>query len=283
LLGLGVVLLTAVGGGLAWLDARELTLRHPVAAVLSAIGMWAPIEPEMVLISRDKGHGMRFEMGLKSPKEPWLGPVHAVEVARPFLIGKHEVTFAEYDHFALATWRKLPSDQGWGREDRPVINVSWDDAVAYAEWLSNETHKHFRLPSEAEWEYAARGGTQTAYWWGDEIRQDGKVWANCNGCGSEWELKQSAPVGSFAANPFGLQDTAGNVWEWVQDCWHVNYDGAPDDGSAWGESEDGGCGRRVVRGGSWFTVPVLLRSAHRSSYVADGRLVRLGFRLAQDL
>jgi len=163
-----------------------------------------------------------------------------------------------------------------------VINVSWDDAVAYAEWLSKETHKHFRLASEAEWEYAARGGTQTAYWWGDEIRRDGKVWANCDGCGSKWDLKQTAPVGSFAENPFGLQDTAGNVWEWVQDCWHKNYVGAPTDGSAWGSEAGGDCGRRVVRGGAWNNAPEFLRSAGRTRSDADSRYLYLGFRLAQD-
>jgi formylglycine-generating enzyme required for sulfatase activity/energy-coupling factor transporter ATP-binding protein EcfA2 len=248
--GLGVVLLAVAGGGLAWLDAEGLTTRHPLAATLSAMGMWEPIEPEMALVSADPPRIMHFRMGLASADESGLGPVHEVRFARHFKIGKREVTFAEYDRFALATWRKLPDDQGWCREDRPVINVFWEEAAAYAAWLAEETGKSYRLPSEVEWEHAARGGTTTDYWWGDDVKQDGKVWANCNGCGSEWDAKQTAPVGRFPENPFGLKDTAGNVWEWVQDCWHAGYEGAPDDGSPWGEGGGGDCGRRVVRGGA---------------------------------
>ena len=282
--GIGVIVFAAFVAGLAgqvWLDSQNLTLQHPIAAARSAMGFWAPIEPEagMVLISKEKGHGMRFKMGLDSAREPWMGPVHEVQFTGPFLIGKHEVTFAEYDRFALATWRKLPDDQGWGRDDRPVINVSWDEAVAYAKWLRDETDKDYRLPKEAEWEYAARGGTGTAYWWGNDIREDGEVWANCNGCGSEWDMKKTAPVDSFKENPFGLKNTAGNVWEWIQDCWHENYDGAPTDGSAWEEKAGG---RRVVRGGSGTDVPGFLRSASRYRYGADYRNATLGFRLAQD-
>jgi formylglycine-generating enzyme required for sulfatase activity len=236
----------------------------------------------MVLISADAGYAMRFAMGEESAKEPWMGPVHAVRFAHSFRIGKSEVTFAEYDRFALATWRRLASDQGWGRENRPIINVAWDDAVAYAEWLFEQTGKHYRLPSEAEWEYAARGGTTNAYWWGDEVQQDGKVWANCSGCGGQWDLKQTAPVGSFAANPFGLQDTAGNVWEWVEDCWHGNYQGAPKDGSVWREQDGGDCRGRVVRGGSWYSFPEYLRSATRDWDNTAVRNFYFGFRLAQD-
>jgi hypothetical protein len=187
--GLGVLVLAAGLAGLIWLDSRGLTVRHPMAAILSTVGMWAPIEPETIRISAEAGHPMRFQMGLASTEEPWMGPVHEVHLARPFGIGKLEVTFAEYDRFALATWRKLPADQGWGREDRPVINVSWEDAAAYAQWLRDETGKRYRLPSEAEWKYAARAGTDTLYWWGEDIKEDGKVWANCNGCGSEWDYK----------------------------------------------------------------------------------------------
>jgi formylglycine-generating enzyme required for sulfatase activity len=282
--GLGVITLVVFVAGLTgqvWLDSHHLTLRHPMAAIRSAMGFWPPIEPDsgMALIAKEKGQSMRFKMGLDSAEEPWLGRVHEVEFARSFLIGKREVSFAEYDRFALATWRKLPDDQGWGRDDRPVINVTWDDAVAYVQWLRDETHKNYRLPTEAEWEYAARGGRDTAYWWGDEIRQDGKVWANCNGCGSEWDGQQTAPVDSLEENPFGLKNTAGNVWEWIQDCGHDNYDGAPPDGSAW---EEKGCGRRVVRGGSWKIGPGYLRSANRSGNDTGNRHFTLGFRLAQD-
>jgi formylglycine-generating enzyme required for sulfatase activity len=158
-----------------------------------------------------------------------------------------------------------------------VINVSWKDAVAYAEWLSKQTGKRYRLPTEAEWEFAARAGTTTSYWWGDEVVENR---ANCRGCGSQWGGEQTAPAGSFKPNPFGLYDTAGNVWEWVQDCWHDSYKGAPGDGSAW---EEEGCGQRVMRGGSWGNGPEDVRSAGRSRNYPDSRSIHVGFRLAQDI
>src|SRR4030095_12126351 len=114
-----------------------------------------------------------------------------------------------YDQFAKATGRDVPFDEGWGKDSRPVIRVSWEDAVSYTLWLSEKTGKRYRLPAEAEWEYAARGGKASAYWWDKDLIK-GK--ANCNGCGSEWDNKQTAPVGSFEANPFGIYDTAGNVY-----------------------------------------------------------------------
>ena len=139
----------------------------------------------------------------------------------------------------------LADERGWGRGRRPVINVSWEDAVAYTKWLSGQTGERCRLPSEAEWEYAARAGSVTKYSWGNEI---GSNQANCDVCGSQWDGKQTAPVGSFDPNGWGLHDLHGNVWEWVQDCWNGSYQGAPTNGSAW---ESGDCSRRVLRGGSW--------------------------------
>jgi formylglycine-generating enzyme required for sulfatase activity len=174
--------------------------------------------PEMVVIPAGE-----FEMGdLKGDGDQNEQPVHTVRIIKPFAIGRHVVTFEEFDRFAKPTGRKLPADSGWGRGRQPVINVSWDDAAAHAEWLSQQTAKRYRLPSEAEWEYAARGGTKTAYWWGNQMRND---MAKSGG--------GTSPVGSFPPNPFGLYDTAGNVWEWVQDCWHKSYNGAPTDGSVW--------------------------------------------------
>ena len=211
-------------------------------------------------------------------------PVRQVEFSRPFAMNTYEVTFEEYDAFALATGRELPDDQGWGRGRRPVINVTWEDATVYAKWLSAETGKRYRLPTEAEWEYAARAGTETPYWWGDDIKQDSKVWANCNDCGSPWDGNETAPVGQFPANGFGLYDMAGNVLEWVQDCWHDSYKGAPEDGSvAWEEDGKGECDRRVFRGGYWGAIPAYLRSAARSGVGADDGGNGLGFRLAQDI
>jgi formylglycine-generating enzyme required for sulfatase activity len=181
--------------------------------------------PEMVVIPAGKfrmgdtqGNGAKDEQ-----------PVHEVHIRGRIAVSRYEITFDQYDAFAKAAGRDLPDDEGWGRGRRPVVRVSWDDAVAYARWLSQQTGKHYRLPSEAEWEYAARAGTETTYWWGNEIKQG---LANCIGCGSRWDNQQTAPVGSFKPNPFGLYDTAGNVSEWVQDCWHDSYQGAPSDGSA---------------------------------------------------
>ena len=141
-----------------------------------------------------------------------------------------------------------------------MINVSWEDAEAYVAWLSRETGEAYRLPSESEWEYAARAGTTTRYTWGQDI---GRNRANCGDCGSRWDGDRTAPVGSFAANGWGLHDMHGNVWEWVADCWHENYARAPRDGSAW--TSGGNCGRRVLRGGSWFLSPAFLRSAIATS------------------
>ncbi|MEL0082401.1 MAG: SUMF1/EgtB/PvdO family nonheme iron enzyme, partial [Gammaproteobacteria bacterium] len=195
----------------------------------------------------------------------------------PFAISVTEVTFNEYGLFVKAVGGRLPDDQGWGRGERPVINVSWDDARAYAAWLSSQTGHRYRLPSESEWEYAARAGTSSAYWWG---RKPGKNRANCWGCGSEWDGVKTAPVSSFAANPWGLRDTSGNVLEWVADCMHKNYKGAPVDGSAWQQS---GCTERVVRGGSWSNPADGSRVAKRVGIRADVRQDNLGFRLVREL
>jgi formylglycine-generating enzyme required for sulfatase activity len=158
-----------------------------------------------------------------------------------------------------------------------VINVNWDDAQHFVAWLWRITGKPYRLLSEAEWEYAARAGSTTAYYWGDAI---GKGNANCIACGSRWDNRQTAPVGSFTANPFGLHEMHGNVWEWVEDCWHDGYTGAPSDGSAWisGDSE-----YRVLRGGSWFNIPQGLRSAYRYKYSSANRFHLIGLRVGRTL
>ena len=166
-----------------------------------------------------------------------------VTIPQPVALSVHEVTFEDYDRF---TYPNKVDDEGWGRGRRPVINVSWDDAQDYVAWLSARTGGAYRLPSEAEWEYAARAGTTTKYSWGNEI---GVNRANCgaNRCGDQWEY--TAPAGSFRPNAFGLFDMHGNVWEWVQDCWQASHAGAPVDGS---ERLSGDCAVRVLRGGSWF-------------------------------
>ena len=176
------------------------------------------VKPEMVKVPKGK-----FMMGA-SPLDKYARsnekPTHMVSFDKSFAIGKYEVTFEQYDMFAIATKRPFPRDDGWGRGNRPVINVSWEDAAAYAQWLSSVTGESYRLPSEAEWEYAARAGSNTPYWWGNDI---GFANAMCKGCNSGMEnINRTAPVGSFPANKFGVHDTAGNVSEWVQDCYQDN-------------------------------------------------------------
>ena len=229
--------------------------------------------PEMVVIPAGS-----FLMGCVSGRD--CGeyesdvPVHRVRIAS-FEMSKYEVTFEEYDAFTDATGRERANDQGWGRGRRPVINVSWYDAVAYTQWLSSQTGKNYRLPSEAEWEYAARAGSTTVYSWGNYI---GRNRANCKSCGSQWDEKQTAPVGSFEANGWGLHDMHGNVWEWVQDQWNYSYRGAPTDGSA---LENLGEIDRMARGGSWYDVPRYLRSAARGGGDEINRSNHCGFRVAR--
>ncbi len=203
-------------------------------------------------------------------------PAHEVTV-KAFALSKYEVTFEEYDLFTDMTGRERADDRGFGRGRRPVINITWEDAVAYAAWLSEQTGKSYRLPSEAEWEYAARAGTVTRFSWGNDA---GRNRANCNGCGSEWDNEQTAPVGSFAANGWGLYDMHGNVWEWTQDCYNNRYAGAPTDGSAW---ESGICSVRVLRGGAWYIDPWFLRSSYRESLNIIAGSFYVGFRIAQSL
>jgi formylglycine-generating enzyme required for sulfatase activity len=178
-----------------------------------------------------------------------------------------------------------PPDRGWGRGDRPVINVSWDDARAYADWLSDQTGQRYRLPTEAEWEYAARAGTTTPFWTGDCIHTDQANYDgnyDYNGCGAKTGVHrgQTVPAGSLPPNAFGLHEIAGNVWEWVEDCWHSSYAGAPTDGSAWVEADGGECAR-VVRGGSWDFVARFLRAPARNRSSPSYRNNDFGFRLAR--
>ena len=213
-------------------------------------------------------------------------PQHRVTIARPFAVSKYDVTFNDWDACVSVggcVRKDRASDVDWGRDTRPVINVSWDDAQQYVAWLARMTGKPYRLLTDAEFEYAARAGTQTIYPWGNDI---GKNNANCSGCGSRWSGSadntwQTAPVGSFAANRFGLHDMVGNVWKWVQDCYHPNYNGAPTDGSAWATSGD--CTARVIRGGSWGNGPEDVRPAFRDRSATNNRNYTTGFRLGRTL
>jgi formylglycine-generating enzyme required for sulfatase activity len=197
--------------------------------------------------------------------------VHLVMVPA-FRLSVYDVTFDEYDVFAIATGRLRPNDEGWGRGRRPVINVSWDDAQAFIGWLKDRSGKRFRLPSEAEWEYAARGGSTTDYPWGNEFDI-----SRANGNSIK---DRTVPVGTFASNKFRVCEVVGNVSQWTQDCWHLSYKGAPTDGSAW---TSGDCTCRVYRGGAWFNSPFLLRVPSRGCSRSEASGNGLGFRLAEDL
>ena len=233
--------------------------------------------PEMVVVPA--GSFLMGEPADEEGRDHDEGPVHRVTIDTPFAVGVYEVTFAEWDRCVRAggCGGYRPDDEGWGRGRRPVIHVSWKDAQAYVAWLSGESGARYRLLSEAEWEYVARAGSETAYSWGNSI---GRNRANCDGCGSRWDNERTAPVGSFQANAFGLYDVHGNILEWVEDCWNDSYAGAPTDGSAW---EQGHCHTRVLRGGSWVNYPWNLRSANRYRKTTLSRFFNVGFRVARRL
>jgi formylglycine-generating enzyme required for sulfatase activity len=231
--------------------------------------------PEMVVIPAGE-----FMMGSPRTEEgryPNEGPQHLITIAQPFAVSKFAVTFADWDACFLIGGCAHVSDSGFGRGTMPVVNVGWEEAKQYAAWFSKMTGRPYRLLTQTEWEYAARAGSATAYFWGDQI---GKGNANCSYCGSQWDGRQTSPVGSFKPNAFGLYDMAGNVWQLVQDCYHEDYNGAPTDGSGW---ITGDCHNPVVRGGSWGTDTRELRSARSSLFSADDRDFHVGFRLGRTL
>jgi formylglycine-generating enzyme required for sulfatase activity len=224
--------------------------------------------PEMVVIPAGS-----FVMGSPA-SEPGRydneGPQRTVSIAR-FAVGKYDITFDQWAACVNGegcTSNPNPSDNGWGRGNRPVINVSWNDAQEYVRWLSQRTGHTYRLLTEAEWEYAARAGTTTAYYTGDSISAQQ----------ASFNSSSTRPVGSYAPNNFGLYDMAGNVWQWVQDCYADSYVGHASDGSAF---ETGNCSDRVIRGGSWNYFPQVLRSAFRFRFSPSFRYFFLGFRLAR--
>ena len=268
-------------------DATGYLLRRQATALIAA-GEKARRSgfrecPEMVVLPSGS-----FRMGSPSweaGRADDEGPVRRVRIGYAFAVGKYEVTFAEWDacvsEGGCGGYR--PPDRGWGRGKRPVINVSWEDAKGYVDWLSRKTGKEYRLLSESELEYAARAGTAEPFHTGGTISTDR---ANYNGNyvyggGVKGvDRRKTVPVGSFGSNGFGLHDMHGNVWEWVEDCWNGSYAGAPSDGSAW---KRGNCGQRVLRGGSWFNYPGLLRSANRIRYYSGFRDYNNGFRVARTL
>ena len=230
----------------------------------------APWCPKMVVIPAGK-----FMMGSPDhdPKaHDREKPLHRVSIDYRLAVGCYPLTFEEYDHFCETSGHKEPKDWGWGRRRRPVTDVSWTDAKSYVAWLANETGQPYRLLSEAEWEYACRAGTTTRYWWGNKATPQNANYAS--------EIGMTNEVDRYPANPWGLSDMHGNVWEWVEDCLHPDYQGAPDDGSAW---TTGHCRDRMARGGAWNTGSSEVRSAQRQDYSTSisGRMI--GFRVGRAL
>ena len=238
--------------------------------------------PEMVVVPPGS-----FDMGSPETEEMRFdaeGPQHRVTIRKAFAAGVFEVTFREWDACVSdgGCGGYRPDDE-WGRYEHPVIDVNWEDAKGYVDWLRRKTGKKYRLLSEAEWEYAARAGTRTPFHTGrtistEQANYDGNY---TYGSGQKGRYRErTVPVGSFEPNGFGLYDMHGNVYEWVEDCWNVNYRRAPDDGSAWLR---GDCAHRVLRGGSWLDLPQYLRSAFRGRYTTGNRLNFVGFRVARTL
>jgi formylglycine-generating enzyme required for sulfatase activity/class 3 adenylate cyclase len=241
-------------------------LPAPQVAVLPPIQPAAPtaaVEPEMVALP-----GGSFAMG--GNEDPSERPVHRVAIAA-FAIGRYPVRVREWKACVAA---KACADVASDADEAPVANVSWNDTQQFTAWLSQATHKPYRLPSEAEWEYAARGGTATQYWWGNHPQAG---LANCKGCGEPYDAKEPLKAGSFLPNPFGLYDMGGGVDQWVADCFHRNYQGAPADGSPW---LGGDCTAHVLRGGSWKNDPGYVRPASRNQYDTGIRYPTHGFRVA---
>lgn len=216
-------------------------------------------------------------------------PTYKVTINKPFAIGKYEVTFEEYDLFCEETKTKKPEDEGWGRENLPVINISWDDAHSYVKWLSQQTGKKYFLPSEAQWEYAARAGTQTNYWWGnkpgDKLAQcaDCAAINRCEDCKDVPLLDEgTAPVGSYTANPFGLYDVHGNVMEWVADCGFKTHSSKPSDGTT---RRGGDCNKHIMKNGSWWNNVNFIRASVRGSAFDDPdyKSFHVGFRVAREV
>ena len=285
-------LLKSVIGPAIW--SQETPADEPVVTQLPETGGLPepgkqPVTPRQELAARGsfqdrlRGNGLAPQM-VKLPAAGYVmgsqgnslnfdeGPQHVVSLPR-FAISKHEVTFADYDRFARASGVRLPYDETWGRGNRPVINVSWNDAQAYVRWLSAQTGQTYRLPTESQWEFAARAAELTSWPWNEAVDE---VHANCFDCGSEWDQGSTAPVGQFSANHFGLYDMGGNVQEWTEDCYRKGYTGAPADGSA---LQIPGCTQHAVRGGSYTSPLKSLRGSSRAQYDRDTRLDNLGFRI----
>ena len=246
-----------------------VAVQKPGAAGLSEVTD-CPACPVLVALPRGA-----FVMGTNGG-DPSEKPAHNVSIGEGFAIGKFEVTVEQW--LACSATLACPHISSEAApKNTPARDLSWDDAQSYVKWLAKLTGKAYRLPTEAEWEFAARGGTATRYWWGEQMK---KGTADCKDCGEPWRQEQPVAVGSFAANPYGLHDMNGSVWEWVADCWHNTYKGAPADGRAW---DDPSCRVRVIRGGSWREGASYMPSTTRFKYDADVRQSQNGFRVARSL
>ena len=265
-----VLPLLVVGVMGVWLFQSELTLHQALLTARSKV-MSIHQEPEMVRIP-----GGTFAQGdVEGVGHADEQPLRDVTVPE-FLLGKFEVTFEEYQRYTIAMGKDLPNDENWGEGQRPVINVSWDDAKAYAQWLSEATGKPYRLSTESEWEYVARSGDKQETWAGTSEESELVNYA-------VFGAIKTVEVGSKQRNEFWIYDLSGNVWEWVEDCWHDNYNGAPTDGAAWLEAGGAICTQRVIRGGAWGNGPGTIRSSDRDRGSPVNLNDFIGFRLAQDI
>jgi formylglycine-generating enzyme required for sulfatase activity len=240
---------------------------------ITALSAFKECETCPVMVALPEG---RFSMG--STNGPGSEqPVREVTIGQSFAIGKYEVTVAEWKACSRAGACRDIGDPEPGDTERPMQNVSWPDAQAFTAWLSSTTGMTYRLPSEAEWEYAARGGKSSKFWWGDSLL---KGQANCSDCQDDWDRKKPSSIGAFDANPFGLHDMNGGVAEWVVDCWIANYRSAPSDASA---RVNNSCPQRVLRGGSWRSKSNGLTSSSRFYYDSQVRYYTNGFRVVREL
>jgi formylglycine-generating enzyme required for sulfatase activity len=222
------------------------------------------------LLGDHSGHGNHNER-----------PLTPIEISRPFAIGRYEVSFADWQQYADATSTPMPDNEGWGLSaQRPVINVSWHQAQAYSQWLSKVTGQRYRLPTEAEWEYAARAGSDSHYWWGEQLDSpDTQPRAHCRGCATSRLIQNKTErIGQFAANAFGLHDTAGNVWEWTASRFASPFDGSEQSTASLLDKSP-----RVVRGGAWNSGPSYLHSSQRDMKQPQHKNYALGFRVLREL
>ncbi len=227
--------------------------------------------PEMVVL-QPGSFGMGDNHGDRSER-----PAHRVTITKPYAIGKYEITQGQWNACVQAEACKAIANHVSTSDKSPATDISWTDAQHYVRWLSGVTGQKYRLPTEAEWEYATRAGTGSRYWWGEKM-EPGK--ADCKGCGGDWSEAAPANVDAFPSNPFGIYGMNGGVWEWVEDCWHKSYDGAPSDGSAWTAYD---CRENVIRGGSWRNDSTYAHSASRFTYDTTVRYLLNGFRVAKTL